>query len=96
MEDHAPPARITAFVFTNPCSVKTPLIRPPVVSSPRTAQFCTTEAPSARAARAMADAAKPGSARPSCGETTPPIQSCGAPGARRRASSAPMIRTGAW
>ena len=67
MLDQAPPARITVLHCTEPFSVTTADIRPPLVSTPRTAVYVKTLAPSRRAARAMAGAAIVGSARPSVG-----------------------------
>jgi hypothetical protein len=97
IEAQAPPAQSTADVRMRPLSVKTPETRPPVVSSPRTAQFWCRETPRRRAASASAGAATAGSARPSFGDTTPPIQSCPLlPGVSSRASSGPIMRLCAW
>ena len=63
--DHAPLAMIALSHATRPRSVTTPVTRPPVRSSPRTAQFSTITAPAARAALASAGTAFCGSARPS-------------------------------
>ena len=63
--DQIPPASTTPSQAMRPFSVTTPEIRPPVVSIPRTAQFVSTVAPCACAPRAIAGAARCGSARPS-------------------------------
>jgi len=53
-------------------------------------------APNPRAALARAGAASDGSARPSCGECTPPIQSCSLPGVIAFASAAVRMRLWTW
>ena len=66
-DDHAPAAQSTARVRTAPVSVTTVETAPASVSIPRAAQPWCSEAPSRRAASAMAGAALAGSARPSLG-----------------------------
>ena len=63
--DQAPPASTTLAQRIGPCSVTTPLTRPPAVSIPRTAQLVRMCAPARAAARAIAGVALVGSARPS-------------------------------
>ncbi len=61
----APAAQMTAFAATAPCSVTTPDTHPAEVSMPRTAARLTMLAPARTAPRAIAGAARPGSARAS-------------------------------
>jgi len=60
--DQAPPASTTASQAIAPRSVTTPLIRPAVRSTPRTAHWVRITGPSLCAARAMAGTAFCGSA----------------------------------
>ena len=66
-EDHAPPARTTSGALIRPASVTTPLTRPAVISSARTAQFSMILAPTRAAIPAKAGTATHGSARISLG-----------------------------
>jgi hypothetical protein len=61
----APPAQTTARAATVPCSVTTEDTAPAARSMPRTAQWLMIFAPLRPAPRAMAGAARFGSARPS-------------------------------
>ena len=82
LEAQAPPAITAIGVRITPRSVTTPETHPPLRSIPRAAHICTTRPPMASTARAMAGAARLGSAMPSLGENTPPFQ--GLPLARAR------------
>ena len=62
---HAPPAQTTARAATTPCSVTTEHTAPAARSMPRTAHWLMTLAPLRCAPRAIAGAARFGSARPS-------------------------------
>ena len=66
----APAAQSTVEVRMVPCSVTTADTRPPVVSTPRTAQPVRTPPPRRATARAKAGDALCGSARPSVGVCT--------------------------
>ena len=74
----------------------TPDTLPPAMSRPRAAQFWWMVAPSLRAAFGEAGAAREGSARPSVGECTPPIQSEVLPGVIALASAALRTRLCIW
>ena len=65
--DQAPPASTTVSQAIAPFSVTTAEMRPPFVSSPRTAQLVNTLPPLARSASAISGTATKGSARPSLG-----------------------------
>ncbi len=78
--DQAPPASTTESQTIGPFSVTTPLTRPPLVSTPRTAHSVSTVAPAARAASAIAGAACDGSARPSVGVCSAAMKRPDAPG----------------
>jgi hypothetical protein len=70
--DHAPPESTAFWQAITPLSVMTPLIRPALVSRPRTAHFVSTCPPRLRSLRAIAGTAFCGSARASSGVNTAP------------------------
>ena len=72
--DQAPPASTTARHAIGPCSVRTALTWPALVSMERAAQCSWMLAPSASAARASAGTARLGSARASLGVNMAPLK----------------------
>ena len=95
-ELQAPPASSTVCVRMIPRSVMTPETLPFVMSRPRAAQFWWSVAPSLRAPSAIAGPASDGSARPSVGEWTPPIQFPVLPGVSSFASAPLSTRLCIW
>lgn len=87
-----PPARMATGARIGPRSVTTESSRPAAVSTPRTAQPVRIVAPSARAASAMAGAARSGSAQPSLAVYSAPPTATGQPGTSASSSARDTMR----